>query len=954
MTAAAHDRVGEATDGPPVTQARRRGAAGARWKGLPGRPGWRRPVVLATLAAALAAGGLAAVDASAGIVVGPALNIDATAGVKPISPYIYGVATFGLSTQLAEEMRVPIQRWGGDGVTRYNWEDNTTNSGGDWFYVGGVQNDSSVPSYTPDLDEQGAQQTGGTMLMTIPMIPWISGPAASDCSFPTPPYPPQSWYNWAVTLPDGARCGFDDTAPTISNNWVDTDIAQANVANSPALEQGWVNHLVSKFGRAADGGVAVYEMDNEPGGWSNTHRDVHPHLTGWNELVDDTEAYASAVKTADPSARVDGPGDFAYWDSNGPQGDNSSTHGLPYLAMYYLQQIGDYQSSPAWQDAHPGTRLIDYFDEHYYPSAPPGVSGIGLSPATNAANMQARLDSTCTLWQASCSVDGTTENVGILPIMKSWIAKYDPGIPPAISEYDWGGHESINGALAEADVLGIFGDQGVGLASMWGVPTVTNGVPQPVVFSFEMYRNYDGQGDGFGDTSVQATSGDPANDGANQLSVHAATRSSDGALTVMVVNKTTSNLTSPLSITNFAGARAPGATAQVYTYDADNLDAIVRQPDLDLSAGSATFPADSITLLVIPPAGLHAVAPGAPKLSTVTTANGAATVNFTPPAWDGGSPITSYKVTATDADGTSPPLVGYGSSSPIDVPGLQAGHSYTYVVSATNLAGTSTSAQSGVPAGYDLVGSDGGVFVFPTGQGGYYGSLPGLGVKVDDIVGMVSSADHRGYYLVGADGGVFSFGDTHFENSLPGIGVKVDDIVGIVPSSDDRGYFLVGADGGVFAFGDAHFEGSLLSDGITTSSVVGIAGTPDNQGYWVVLTSGTVYHFGTAGVFGSLTNAPAPVTAITSTPDGGGYWLVTATGGVYPFGDATRFGSLPALGVTPAKRIVTLVPTADLGGYWLIGADGGVFAFGDARAVGSLPGVGVSVSDIVGAVPTRS
>jgi hypothetical protein len=592
-------------------------------------------------------------------------------------------------------MRIPLQRWGGDGVTRYNWEYDSSNSGGDWFYVGGVQDASSVPSYAPDLDELGAQQSGGTMLMTIPMIPWIAGPARSQCSFPTPPYPPQSWYNWAVTLPDGARCGFDDTAPTISNNWVDTDIAQNHVANSPALEQAWVSHLVSKFGSAAHGGVAVYEMDNEPSGWDNTHRDVHPNETGWNELVDDTESYSSAVKTADPTAQVDGPGDFAYWISGGPQGDNGATHpGYPYEAEYYLDQIAAYQASPAWQDAHPGEKVIDYFDEHYYPSAPPGVSGIGLSPATDAANQQARLDSTCTLWESSCSVDGTTENVGILPLMKSWIAKYDPGIPPAISEYDWGGHESINGALAEADVLGILGSQGVGLASMWGVPTVTDGVPQPVVFSFEMYRNYDGEGDGFGNTSVQATSGGSTNSGSSQLAVYAASRSSDGALTVMVINKTANNLTSPLAITNFAGASASGATAQVYTYDSDNLDAVVRQPNLELSAGSATFPADSITLLVIPPAGFDASAPGAPHLSGVTTSDSAATVSFSAPSSDGGSPITSYKVTATDTDGTSAPVIGYGASSPIVVPGLQDGHSYSFIVSATNLAGTTSSSLS--------------------------------------------------------------------------------------------------------------------------------------------------------------------------------------------------------------------------------------------------------------------
>ena len=59
--------------------------------------------------------------------------------------------------------------------------------------------------------------------------------------------------------------------------------------------------------------------------------------------------------------------------------------------------------------------------------------------------------------------------------------------------------------------------------------------------------------------------------------------------------------------------------------------------------------------------------------------------------------------------------------------------------------------------GYDLVGSDGGVFVF---HGGFYGSLPGLGIHVDNIVGIAPAANYGGYYLVGSDGGVSSPSET--------------------------------------------------------------------------------------------------------------------------------------------------------------------------------------------------
>ena len=281
-------------------------------------------------------------------------------------------------------------------------------------------------------------------------------------------------------------------------------------------------------------------------------------------------------------------------------------------------------------------------------------------------------------------------------------------------------------------------------------------------------------------------------------------------------------------------------------------------------------------------------------------------------------------------------------------------HASSVMGSGTSAASFDITGSGSVPSsGYDLVGRDGGVFVFPTNQpGGFYGSLPGLGVHVNDIEGMVPSPDDRGYFLVGQDGGVFAFGDAPFLGSLPGLRVHVDDIKGIVPTNDNRGYFLVGQDGGVFAFGDAPFLGSLPGRGIHIDNVIGIAATPSDQGYWVVAANGTVYAFGNAPAFGSATGTSSPVAGIASTPDGGGYWIVTQNGNVFGFGDARLFGTLPGLGVKPSHPVIGLVPTADDNGYWLIGGDGGIFAFGDAPFVGSLPGLGVHVTDIVGAVPT--
>jgi hypothetical protein len=241
-------------------------------------------------------------------------------------------------------------------------------------------------------------------------------------------------------------------------------------------------------------------------------------------------------------------------------------------------------------------------------------------------------------------------------------------------------------------------------------------------------------------------------------------------------------------------------------------------------------------------------------------------------------------------------------------------------------------------SGYTLVGSDGGVFAF--GSATFIGSLPGLGVNVNNVKGIVASSDDKGYFMVGTDGGVFAFGDTSFENSLPGLGVSVDNIVGIVPTADDRGYFVVGSDGGVFAFGDSSYEGSLPGSGVHVNDVVGIAATPDDHGY-VLEANGAVTAFGDAANHGPA--IPGAV-AITADPTGG-YWVTTANGAVFGYG-APVFGS-----ASNANNIVSLVPTPNGGGYWLISSNGSVAAYGDAPFENSLPGLGVTVDNIVGGVP---
>ena len=73
---------------------------------------------------------------------GPALQIDAAADQHPISPYIYGL-NFA-DPAFAAEIRLPVNRWGGNATTRYNWQNDTSNRASDWFFEN-IPNDNPQP-----------------------------------------------------------------------------------------------------------------------------------------------------------------------------------------------------------------------------------------------------------------------------------------------------------------------------------------------------------------------------------------------------------------------------------------------------------------------------------------------------------------------------------------------------------------------------------------------------------------------------------------------------------------------------------------------------------------------------------------------------------------------------------------------------------------------------------------
>jgi hypothetical protein len=511
-----------------------------------------------------------------------AITVDAAAGHHPISPLIYGI-NFG-TTAILKDLRVPINRSGGNSASGYNWRLDARNAGKDWYF-------ESLPVNPADINDQFGerfvtltQAAGAAPILTIPMLGRLAKLGTDRqplASFSITRYGPQP--NHDVDGLTDAGNGIAPGGKPIAGN----DPDDASAPDDPENEQARVADLVARFGPAGAGGVRYYAMDNEPSLWQLIHRDVHPTGAHAREGADKVIAYSRAVKAADPQAQVIAPEEWGWQGyfysgfdqqyaidhglDHAPDRANE-THGMAYVPWLLAQ----------WRMAgHP----VDIVSLHFYPQGGE-YAETGITGSRAIALMRNR--STRDLWDPNYK-DPTWINsvVALIPLMRHWVdTYYYPGTPIAITEYNWGGDTLMNGATTQADLLGLFGREGLDLATRWG----TLDPATPVYKAIKLYRNYDGLGAGFGRTSIAATVPDP-----DSVSAFAALRDGDSAMTLIVINKQLGRpADASVSLDHFP-SRGITETWRL----ADNK--IFRQPDFRYAGGTlhVSLPPQSVTLFVL-------------------------------------------------------------------------------------------------------------------------------------------------------------------------------------------------------------------------------------------------------------------------------------------------------------------------------------------------------------------
>jgi hypothetical protein len=431
--------------------------------------------------------------------------------LRKISPLVYG-----LNSQPVGETRATVRRNGGNRGSVYNWETNYSNAGQDYQHqsdqwpctILNLQNcDAPAAQFLGFFAQNEA--AGAATIVTVPMLDYV----AADKNGPVKP---EEKAPSARFLPSKARKGkpFAD-APDLRDGVV--------------YQDEFVHYLAKKLGKANQGGVKFYSLDNEPALWPETHPLVHHERTTYAEITRRTEEYASAIKDVDGSAFLLGGVMFGWaeYQSLSSAPDAAQHQGLGTYTDYFLDAMKRAEKTK-------GRRLVDALDVHWYPEAR-GSQRITAEDASRAT-IDERLQAPRSLWDPSYTekswiAQQTGKPLRLIPWLREVIQKRYPGTELAMTEYNYGGTTHISGGLAQVDVLGVLGREGVYLATYWGNGAAVDPLPPYIAAAFRLFRNYDGKGGRFGDTAVQASVTDR-----DSASVFAAIGPGD-VLTVIAINK---------------------------------------------------------------------------------------------------------------------------------------------------------------------------------------------------------------------------------------------------------------------------------------------------------------------------------------------------------------------------------------------------------------------------------
>ena len=511
-------------------------------------------------------------------------NPDVTITIDPtkshaISAYIYGLNFYSGNTNAPPLLT--FDRAGGNRWTAYNWINNASNAGSDYYY----ENDNylcngscnaSVPAEAVRMFIAGDQANNLASLVTFQMQGYVS---IDTTTVQVPqPFPNLQYFRPVVDKKSTASSlPFTLTPPpasTDNNVYMDEFLW--------ALDQKFAGQSI--FGTNPTTQHVFVELDNEPELWSSTHAEIQGSTAVTSDnYISKTLTLTKALKDQFPNVVIFGPVHYGFEGIYNWQGElvGATPSGANWFPDKYLPAIKSASTTY-------GKPLVDVYDFHWYSEATDGSARITTleGPTLTAAQVQAIVQSPRSLWDTTYAENSWISNsvlngpIYIVGRLQSKIAAQNPGMKIAISEYNNGGGQHIAGTIAEADNLGIFGSMGLFAASYW---PLSNNEPYPLA-AFRAYRGFDGGNASFGDVSLQSTSSS-VQDVVVYASLDSAT---SGRVIFVAINRSTSSKVTAIN------GQALSGTAYLYQITATTAQG--QNPVKPVAAGQMPVTGSSLTV----------------------------------------------------------------------------------------------------------------------------------------------------------------------------------------------------------------------------------------------------------------------------------------------------------------------------------------------------------------------
>src|SRR5690349_5214218 len=175
------------------------------------------------------------------------ISVDANANRHAIDPRIYGVA-WANATAITD-LSIPLNRWGGNAMSRYNWAFSTANRCKDYYFFNipdSVSSGDGLNGKSADDFIGFTRNAGAQPMMTIPLISLLPKDRSKRCSYPQSTFANQEEFSTFEPITCGNGRYNDGNGQTGDGQRILTNPDPNNIAATyTSTHQGnWVQHMI--------------------------------------------------------------------------------------------------------------------------------------------------------------------------------------------------------------------------------------------------------------------------------------------------------------------------------------------------------------------------------------------------------------------------------------------------------------------------------------------------------------------------------------------------------------------------------------------------------------------------------------------------------------------------------------------------------------------------------------